>query len=222
MELAALALPAHPASLALVPDAPAMQQQEALAAGRRSVAPVEPRDAVGGDASSASSSVDVLRSPHPASPTAARNAARRPDWRGSESPAARSAPRSPRASVSSVGHGDQRAQMRRDAVAQRQARQAASRRSRAVTPRLTSAIATSIAGTAPSKHHQPRAASRPKPTCARTEQRHDSNDRGRSRRSRRRSRAMPQSRAEARAASRAAAPGNRCVARRRAGPRAIR
>ena len=46
VQLAALALPADPPSFAFVPDPPAMQQQEAVAAGRRAVAPIEPRDAL--------------------------------------------------------------------------------------------------------------------------------------------------------------------------------
>ena len=49
LEFAALALPAHPALFALAPHAPAMQQQEALAGRRRTVAPVQPRDAENGD-----------------------------------------------------------------------------------------------------------------------------------------------------------------------------
>jgi len=46
VKLAALALPAHPSPLACVPNPPAVEQQEALAAGRRAVAPVEPSDAL--------------------------------------------------------------------------------------------------------------------------------------------------------------------------------
>ena len=46
VQLAALALPADPAPFAFVPDAPAMEQQEAVAARRRAVALVEPGDAL--------------------------------------------------------------------------------------------------------------------------------------------------------------------------------
>jgi hypothetical protein len=45
LQLAAFAFPPHPALLALAPDAFAMQEQEALAAGRRPVAAIQPRDA---------------------------------------------------------------------------------------------------------------------------------------------------------------------------------
>ena len=45
MELAALALPAHPTPLGAVPKAPAMQQQEAIVAMDAPVQPVQARDA---------------------------------------------------------------------------------------------------------------------------------------------------------------------------------
>ena len=45
VQLAALAFPADPPRLAGVPDPLAVQQQEAVAAGRRTVAPIEPGDA---------------------------------------------------------------------------------------------------------------------------------------------------------------------------------
>ncbi len=45
VQLAALAFPADPARLAGVPDALAMQQQEAVATGRRAIAPIEPGNA---------------------------------------------------------------------------------------------------------------------------------------------------------------------------------
>ena len=49
VELPALALPSHPLAFRLIPDAPAMEQEEALAAvGRAAVAPVEARDPVDG------------------------------------------------------------------------------------------------------------------------------------------------------------------------------
>ena len=47
MQLAALALPADPPSFALVPDAPAMKQEEARAVPGRPIARVQPRDAGG-------------------------------------------------------------------------------------------------------------------------------------------------------------------------------
>ena len=45
VQLAALALPADPPPFAFVPDATAMQQQEARAARRRTIAQIETRDA---------------------------------------------------------------------------------------------------------------------------------------------------------------------------------
>ena len=49
VELPALALPSHPLAFRLIPDAPAMEQEEALAAvGRATVAAVEARDPVDG------------------------------------------------------------------------------------------------------------------------------------------------------------------------------
>ena len=45
VQLAALAFPADPPRFACVPDPPAMEQQEAVAAGRRAIALVEPGDA---------------------------------------------------------------------------------------------------------------------------------------------------------------------------------
>ena len=49
MELAAFALPADPAPLALVPDAPAVQQEEAWARGRRAITSIEAFNAVACD-----------------------------------------------------------------------------------------------------------------------------------------------------------------------------
>ena len=45
VQLAALAFPADPPRFACVPDPPAVEQQEAVAARRRAIAPVEPGDA---------------------------------------------------------------------------------------------------------------------------------------------------------------------------------
>ena len=148
VQLAALALPADPAPFAFVPDPPTMEQQEAGAAGRRAIAPIEAGDARRRRPQAVPRRLRRARSRHRSSRTAERNEDRRRGSRGDGSPVARSAPRSPPRGQQRR-HRDERAQMRGNAIAQVPKRAEASRRSPSVTPRFTNATAASMAGIAP-------------------------------------------------------------------------
>ena len=111
VQLAALAFPADPPSLRLVPTAAAMEQEEAVGAGRRRIARVELRDAVAWRRPAGRHPPPSTRSAHRSSRTTARNRSRRPDWKDDEPRAARSARRSRRCVVSRIGIATMRAQI---------------------------------------------------------------------------------------------------------------
>ena len=98
VQLAALALPADPPRFAFVPDATAMQQQKAVAARRRAIAPIETRDAFRRRGDQRRVALGVLGCGSRSSRRPARNADRLPGSRGDGSPAVRFALRWPPAS----------------------------------------------------------------------------------------------------------------------------
>ncbi len=98
MQLAALAFPADPARFAGVPDPLAVQQQEAVAAGRRAIAPIEPGNAGRCRFQQRLIAIDMLgRGIEPVGEQREMQLAL-PGWRGGGPPDARSALRSRRLS----------------------------------------------------------------------------------------------------------------------------
>ena len=161
MQLAALALPADPPRFAFVPDATAMQQQEAGAARRRAVAPIESRDAFRRGADERLVAVGVFgRGVGPVGDQREMQIAFRAREVMDLQPLDLLVDGLQRRQQRR--HRDERAQMRGNAVAQLQSRAEASRRNRRLTPRLTSATAASMAGIAPRTPSRPRTA-RPSP-----------------------------------------------------------
>ena len=153
VQLAALALPAHPSPCASFQHAAPMEQQEAIGAGRVRIAGVEPGDAGGGGRQQVG--VSRRRLGIGIGPVGQQREMdrRRPDWRDSEPPAARSARRPPHGSSAGSGWRPGCA----DAAAPRSRR---SRPGSSVAPkppviaRLTSINAASIAGSRPTQDHR--------------------------------------------------------------------
>ena len=149
-----------------------------VAAGRRPVAPVQPRDALGGSVEQRLVALGVSRSRRRSSRRAARNADRLPGSRGNGSPAARSAPRSLRASSAASAPRPACA----DAAARRRAAPgpaAASAPNSRVTPRFTSATADiDRRESAPSSQRARQPAPVQRRSAASSEQRQGEHDRG--------------------------------------------
>ena len=122
VQLAALALPADPPRFAFVPDAPAVQKQEARSAWRRAVAQIETRDAVRRRGDERRVAVGVLgRGVGPVGHQREMKIALRARKVVDLEPFDLLFDRLRR--VEQRRHGDERAQMRGNAVAQLQSRQ---------------------------------------------------------------------------------------------------
>ena len=166
MELAALALPTDPTRLALIPNAATMQQEEPRSARRRAITQIEARDARRGRRDELSVTVGMFVRGvgpvgHQREMQIAFRARKMMDFEPFDQLLHALQRRQQRR------HGDERTQVRGNAVPQFERRQQVAAKPR-LTPRLTNATAASMAGMAPSMPSRPRTAVRPRPRRGRT------------------------------------------------------